>query len=445
MSRVPMCFYHADGLVPAWTNALAYANEGGRIATLPEIIEARMLAPTDSVVWNSYFTTRTAEYLGYGADDRLKIIVAHGVGPLATLEGIKKAYAYSYKSKDRNKRGGRITHQEFLKLEAGVYGPVHVVDYEDYVREFEYPFIEPTNYLLFRSDKLVEARFGKPELVKQFAKRLLQINQEYIIQEVIPGFDPNDGLQRWFNRTTLKQIGRNKEYLNPPILINSDEHNLPYFAYTQLHPKGEWAFAHLLSIGGNQLTKFCENYYACYISDIACHSWNDGTRFLVIPHDAKLDTVIDGPDPRMLIRKHWQELFIPTTTKFVSSMFTIMKMGDNFFTEYRGPKDVMDSAEPQFVIQSIEPVGDVIRFVTPVLGYYGFFKYEIDEMIRQAPPQANAYRFVGEPEIVWKDGDAHSQTCDVQFYKITVDSSQEIMRSQELSHNFELMLHLIGY
>ena len=92
----------------AWKYALRYAGEEGHIATLPEIIEARELAHKsfygnhhgemgrDEVplmrAWNQAYASASGEYVGTGADHRQKIIVAHGVGPLSTLDGITEAY-----------------------------------------------------------------------------------------------------------------------------------------------------------------------------------------------------------------------------------------------------------------------------------------------------------------------------------------------------------------
>ena len=440
-----MGFFHLDGLVPAWANAMAYANEGGKIATIPEIIQARLASPTGSYVWNRYFTTMSAEYLGIGADGRLKIIVAHRAGPLSTLEGIKQAYSYSYKSSDRNRRGGRITRKEFLKLEAGEFGKVFVVDYADYVRRFEYPFIESTKAHGFLTDQLAWARLGGMENQKQYREKMVGLNRARLMEIMLPGLDPNNSSQVFQCRTEIQRVRMHQQYTNPTILENRDQSNLPYFAYDKFHPEGELAFAHLLSIGSLGGIQYSEDKYPSIAMEISCHGWNDGTRLLMIPLGAKLDQVIEGPDARELIEKHWQDLMAETTTEFVSNMFTLMKRGNQWFTEYRTKDEIMDSSEPQFVVKSIQPVAEVRKFTTPILGYHGLFKYEISRVREFAPPQANAYCFVGEPEIVWKDGNPELQTCDIQFYRVEVDTGKQVMRAQDLSHNYELTLKLMGY
>ena len=114
-----MAFYHRDGLTAAWQQAMMFAEKDGRIATMPDIVAARLQAKPSASVWDKYYTTLTAEYVGYSRGGNLVLVVAHGIGPMATLEGIQKAYSWQYNDKSRNRRGGRITEKEFLDLVDG--------------------------------------------------------------------------------------------------------------------------------------------------------------------------------------------------------------------------------------------------------------------------------------------------------------------------------------
>jgi len=125
-----MAFYHPHGLVAAWKQAMLFAGEGGRIATLPDIVDARVATPRGGVAWNSYFTTASAEYYGLDRDGRPVVAVAHGIGPLATLESCLKAYA---KDGEGRRRTGRISRDDFLRLLDGAWGEIHVVDWAAYV------------------------------------------------------------------------------------------------------------------------------------------------------------------------------------------------------------------------------------------------------------------------------------------------------------------------
>ena len=104
-SNSAMAFYHGNGLVPAWQQASRFASDTGRIATLPDIIDARLGSEPGTPSWERYFSTTSAEYLGRSRSGNRIIIVAHGVGPMATLDGILKAYSFEFNDKTRGRRG----------------------------------------------------------------------------------------------------------------------------------------------------------------------------------------------------------------------------------------------------------------------------------------------------------------------------------------------------
>lgn len=132
-----MGFYHQDGFVSAWNQAKKFAQDDGKIATLPDIVEARLATYPNSVAWSNYYTTMTAEYFGLSRGGNKILIVAHSVGPMSTLDGVLKAYGFEFKDKDRNRRGGRIARSEFLKLESGYYGKVEVVEFEPILHHYQ--------------------------------------------------------------------------------------------------------------------------------------------------------------------------------------------------------------------------------------------------------------------------------------------------------------------
>lgn len=100
-----MAFYHQDGLPAAWKQAMKFAGKGGRLATMPDIIASRLETNPGEMPWETYFTTLTAEYLGFSKQGNRILIVAHGVGPMSTLEGVQKAYSWEYTDKERDRRG----------------------------------------------------------------------------------------------------------------------------------------------------------------------------------------------------------------------------------------------------------------------------------------------------------------------------------------------------
>ncbi len=158
--RLPdaMAFYHEDGLSAAWKQAMRFAGKDGRLATMPDIVAARLETKPGALPWETYFTTLTAEYYGFSKTGKRVLIIAHGVGPMSTLQGVQKAYSWQYNDKDRNRRGGRITAQEFLDLEAGKFGEVSIVDLESYCTQYEYAFAETLRSSDALTDPVLKAR-----------------------------------------------------------------------------------------------------------------------------------------------------------------------------------------------------------------------------------------------------------------------------------------------
>lgn len=146
------------GPVNTWGQA---EKSGKRIATLLDIIEARLATDPSESTWTQTFTTTSSEYWGIGKDGRPTIIVAHGVGPLSTYQGYLNA-------------NGRISSAEFLKLERGEYGQVSVIDLWRYVKGYRYPFIEPLTEKEAVADALALTRLGK--YAKGYMKALNSLN-----------------------------------------------------------------------------------------------------------------------------------------------------------------------------------------------------------------------------------------------------------------------------
>lgn len=102
-----------------------------RLATLPDIIDARLASFFDSPAWKlPYITTATAVYIGTVKQSLPLVVIAHGIGPMATLEG---AHEFSRNSVD-------ITlerHKMFTRLVRGDYGIVSIFNLADVVGTLE--------------------------------------------------------------------------------------------------------------------------------------------------------------------------------------------------------------------------------------------------------------------------------------------------------------------
>jgi hypothetical protein len=163
-------FFSPKGLGAACSEAKKYLGEGGRIGTMEDF--ARILLSTNS--WeqrwrNNYYTTLTGEYYGIGKSGKLILIDAPGVGPMADVTGIEKAYELGRQNEAWNCQGaGLISQEEFLALESGEYGKVHIIHLDDYKRRRSYPFIAVTRRSEMYEDSVALARFGK------MAKKCLQ-------------------------------------------------------------------------------------------------------------------------------------------------------------------------------------------------------------------------------------------------------------------------------
>lgn len=127
--RRPICVVGWDDSVKALERALSL----GRPATMPDLVEMRSNTenPRDTRgTWYDWFDSHTAEYFLPDDDGRATLIVADGVGPLSTPEGIEKATKQGLYHPYRKEwmLAPQITTDEFLALKNGEYGDAEVVN-----------------------------------------------------------------------------------------------------------------------------------------------------------------------------------------------------------------------------------------------------------------------------------------------------------------------------
>jgi hypothetical protein len=440
-----MAFYHQDGLAPAWLQATKFSGEGGRIATMPDIIAARIETKPGDMPWETYFTTSTAEYFGYSKGGNLILIVAHGVGPMSTIEGICKAYSWEYKDTNRNRRGGRITQQEFWDLEAGKFGEVGVVDMDAYCQRYEYPLIQVLRSSEAMTDPLVRARFG-PE-----AERYVQVHTAHARawhrQEA--GFEPENTykLPNWdqhLDRRSAMHMKYGAEGSDPFILQLDGAANCSYgcpkYGYRKI--EDGYAVAHLVSTG--RLVNLQHDGNESLTLDVSCHEWWNGVRIVGIQAGGNIRSGLHrGPDAHALLRKHWPDLLVLMDKPEEIGFRALMKIGDQWFTQFPKEGERMDTWEPEYVVTSSEEIGTPVQFRTTVGGYHGFFKFGTNEVQAIAPPGANAYHFVSDPQIEWNEGNPTHHTCMVQFCRITADTTKRMVRSATLAHDFTTLTKLV--
>ena len=417
-----MAFYHEDGLVPAWNFANRFAGESGRIATLPDVINARLATEPGSVAWERYLTTKTAEYVGRKRDGSMAIIVAHGIGPMSTLDGILKAYSYEFKDKSRNNRGGRISQEEFWSLEDGKYGDVDIIDLEELCQKYEYPFLEALTTLQVWFEPLLLARFGSN--AKKYIKKHSQVAGKWC--------EENDC-------TTPYVIG------SSCIIEMKDASNCSYMFPVEK----DMAFAHLISIGG--LTDCIHQWQGervrSLVSDVSCHEWSNGVRFVGINTEEEITSIhpgignIDG-----LISQNWPMLMKLASQVLPIGLRALKQVDeDTWFTQYPKIGASMDTCEPEFQVVSMKLIGEPVDFATEILGYEMFFRYDIKEIETIMPIDANAYYLTGEIEVVYSENNPTCHQVKIQFCHIEADMTRRLIRDKELRNDYDTLIKLVIY
>lgn len=412
-------FYHSKGLVPAWSLAKKFAKEGGRIATLPDIIEAKLNSKPGDIAWENWFTTNTAEYYGLGKDGRKKFIVAHGVGPMSTLDGALKAYSHEYNDKSRNNRGGRISQQEFWNLESGKYGSVEILDFDSVIEDFtlngiDYPFSEILNLEQCLLNRLLKARLGPK--AEEFIKLHSKITSEWLEDE------------------------KSEFIFDPGIIQMNNAQNCGY-VYRPLE-KG-LAFGHLISIG--RLSNVIPyGKHSTLVTDIACHEWGDGTKFIGIQKDTKMDKIDKCITDYDLLKKHWKQLMIPAEHPiYPGPIKKIITLKNQEFTVCSKNGSCIDTDEPEFLVLSKEAIGKPVDFITTIGGYQLFFKYDLKEIETIAPLESNTYLFTDEIEIIYTKNEPTHHKTKIQFYRAKIDYSHRLIRASQLANDYDKVIELI--
>ena len=422
-----MAFYHEKGFVPAFKQASKFAGKSGHVGIMPDVVAARLTtAPhkepglidaSNPSPWDRYYTTLTAEYFGV-LGGRTSIIVAHGIGPMSTLQGVLDAYRYEFDDKSRNHRGGRISQAEFEKLARGEYGDVSIIDFEEYRNRFgDSHYRSPDGYRRASDasrDPLLIARLG-PQAHEYIACHAALARKYY-----------------------QKEMSITVE--DPYIVEVDGPNNLPYWC-REVEPG--LAFAHLTSVGCIGIVHQGGKEHPMWACDVGIHEWWNGVRLLGV-RAGSTGTVVDGPDARKLLRKHWQELFEPSELERApDGLLVLMQMPDKtWFTQVPKKGASADTYEPEFRVVSVEKVGGLERFYTESNYPVPIFRYDMREAQAVLPKEANAYELVGDPA---RTGGAGSQeTCLVQGYRIEIDHTKRLVRQDALANDYDRMMQLLA-
>lgn len=444
-----MAFHHQDGLPAAWKQTQKFVGKDGRMATMPDIIASRIETKPGDVPWEMYFTTTTAEYFGYTRQGVPILIVAHGVGPMSNIDGICKTYSWQYKDQSRKRRGGRITEKEFWDLEAGKFGEVNIVDITSYFKRYKYPLIQTLRTSEALMDPLVKARFGseteKYLLAHAAHARAWHRERAGITPEKKSGAKDRDH-RRFVSRQQNQHAKDGAEGSDPFIIKVGGAANCFYGDPQIGFQRDEgYAFGHLISAGS--LCNVQREDNESLVGDTDCHEWSNGVRMVGIPANVDIRSGLHpGPNPYTLLRKHWKDLLVPlehTGNPITIGFCGLVEVSNQWFTQYPKEGERMDTGEPEYVVTTLEKIGEPIQFRTTVGGYHGFFKFGLKEVQAIAPPNANAYHFVTEPVNEWNGGNPTHQTCMVQFYHAKVDTSKRLIRRDKLAHDYDALMQLV--
>lgn len=409
-----MMFDGADYLDAA-ALATAFAGDGGRIATMADVVQARRVADADELIWQRQVITATGEYFGRSRYGTPIIIVAHGIGPLADESGVFEAF-YGAPGAGTPKNGV-IPQAEFLKLESGTYGPVTVVPLADAKRS-RHPFQECLSAEEAMEDPLVLARLG-------------EYGGFYLARHRAISLD-------WVEDKYLTAKG------HECMLANRDPQRQSYLSR---EPDGATASAHLLAVSG--LTAYDHGHWdddrrhSCLVTFLSCHEWRDegwviGYRggAVVRPHP--------GPSiVRERFAKVWQRLLKagPPPLPGASRIHALMEIDGLLFTRHEASGCNPQDGEPEFPVAKAERT-DAKEFRFPIAGGdYRNPRCDARAIRAAAPPWANAFR-VTQATPVWKGDDPSHHVVRVDYYRIQVGYKYRIPAMAKLRQDFDLLLSL---
>ena len=420
-------FFNADDPSDSYHQALAYARTTGHVATLPDIIDARIAIGTETKrgwrdsPWDSYITTNSAEFVGYSKGGSKLIIVAHGLGPLSTLEGFLKAHRHERSRRvERPKNGGRISAKEFRKLEDGRYGPVSIVEMEPYLARYRYPFLGSLTASEALEDPLVHARLGPS--AELYVHKHAGYAREYY----------------------LKNEERGPQKVADPVILTMRDASNCSYQYRALEPNE--ALAHLLGIMQIEIRSDyrSRDVGGAFHCEVYAHECGSAVRFAGIRY-TPIRSFVNMPSGKDLWRKHWKDLFVPWNEEVTATAFyTLMQVAPEvWFTQARKVGASLDTGEPEFLVTAIEPIGKPLMLKTTAgSGFY--FKYDCAEARALCPEGANAYQVVPGSIGLLEENGEELHVASIQPYQVTVDTSKRIMPEKQLASAHTRIIDLLA-
>ena len=204
-------FYH-NRLPEALRQTVDYVGTSGHVASLPEQLHARVLAPFDAEVWQNWYTANSEEDVGITKTGKKVVAVVHGGGILSSPYRIERAYS----EKLTAQYAAKLEPQEITDLldgqVASVQGEVPVFTYGDILNGKKKGKRNYTIVLDFETTKRTEsghqdiaglydnplfvARAGGVEEAKAFLEKAKQKWSKYGNWHPFSGIDPEESQGR---------------------------------------------------------------------------------------------------------------------------------------------------------------------------------------------------------------------------------------------------------
>lgn len=90
--RMEAAIIYESHLPDALRRALVYAGNDGFVASLPQLLHARLGASFDNIIWNTWFTANSEECVARTPLGNWVLVTVHGSGIFATPERIRTLY-----------------------------------------------------------------------------------------------------------------------------------------------------------------------------------------------------------------------------------------------------------------------------------------------------------------------------------------------------------------
>jgi hypothetical protein len=415
--RVPnaMAFFHDSDWFGPTGPARRFAGEDGRIATLPDIVQARLGAPAHDVSWERIVTTATAEYFGRSRGGVPVIAVAHDGGPLADPDGVFTAHVLS-----RDANGcATIPQDEFIALLDGAYGAVEIVELSSIYRLRRLPFCEMLTYEQACEDPLVRARLGPR--TDEFLARHREVSRAWLRERL----EPVRG--------------------NDCLISLQDTRRIGYGAVAM--PEGR-AYAHLIDVSPQTDYGHAHwtgtDWHRSLVTELSCHVWGERVGIVAVRGQGPIEAIHPGPEMlRATFARNWRRFVRMTDVADRERPRPLTKIDGLWFTRHDGTGVSREDGDPEHPVRAIRSCGWFAGFRMPLIGT-DLTKVTLDEprIAREAPPWANAWRIVSGARPVWERDRPTHHVISVEYVIADIDFERRLPPKRATDEEFDTLLSL---